>query len=337
MIEYDPDKCYLLDTPLTSAIMIQLATQAGGVVYPSGGYCRHVINNKKVITYFSPCLEKGRPVDHEVRKMQLARLAMAHLTSMELTDVPWSYGAMARIISNWIGVKEYISDVSPNFLPVWHFQYAMPSSLPHAHVYDMQSAYFQIAALLPSLHVTIDHEHESMLFHLMHSRAEERWQQVKLQLAAHKRLRLAIIGVNSAGFYETFEEKHVYTRDGRVARKGQAPTCFKSLAAATVRIAFELTQLQWKELPDCNYANCDCVVTAMCPKLWSDLGITYREKAAGTFRTLGVGTWKCGHHQTLNYRQRLTDAEALDMRPAFAPHRPKLLSRPVYHKYLQGA
>lgn len=247
----------------------------------------------------------------EWQTLTTSRGAVSELCGLAMCDVGITYAQMARQVSNWLGVNQISLPIAPGFIPEWvdtegvthrwHFQHCEPCHLDHGYLNDMRAAYWSIAAAAPSLLCEINYTNQKVIWLNMSQESEEKWNLTKRLLEPYKKLRLAIIGVNSTGL-DAIQSNVVYYAGGSVkSMPGIAPTNFRTLALLTVRCAYEITQLQRRELKAW-YANADCVISEkpFCP-YWNSLGIAYRTKHKGKIETFGVGQWKVGEDSTKPY------------------------------------
>lgn len=316
--ELQPQRAYTIEAlPGVQECKLMTANNSG-VVYTNDYSVTHRRNNKTSITYI---------LETEADKLAETRAAVANLTSLDLDTLGYTYPKMGRQISCWLGLHAKNVTVPRSFLPFWHFQYCDPCELDYAYMHDMTAAYWSIACSAPSLLCRIDTASERVIWLGVPPSVETKWNECKTRLEPYKRLRLAIIGVSATGFMDCNENRAYCYANGEVVKMpGSAPTYFQSLAILSVRIAFELTQLQMLEC-QAWYANADCVVTE-CEKckLWQDMGIRYRTKAAGAADVRAIGTYKIGDYETEPYR-----VAKLRAIPVYHAREPELLERPVYH------
>jgi hypothetical protein len=206
------------------------------------------------------------------------------------------------------------------------------------YILDMRSAYWQVASKAPSLLCRVDYDKERIIWHIMSHQQQERWERCKVALEPHKRLRLAIIGVNSTGLASVDSCGVRYYAGGeRKALPGTAPTCFRNLAILTVRCAYELTQMQLTEAKAW-YANADCVLLEQ-PECayWNSIGIEYRCKAHGPVEVYGLGQWKVGEEETIPYKWKKS-LEQQGYTPCINPVKTAFaFERPVYHEQLYSS
>jgi len=257
--------------------------------------------NQYCITY-----RKGSHTDyylHEGTKEKIiqAMRITAETTGLDFHDVKPTYSGMARQISEWIGVSDVIgkqSDILPVILPVWHYQKAYPAKVSQGLVlWDMTSAYWQIAIKSDTLKVYLARGGKVIPQRM--SREEGlRWNRVRETVGESKPLRLSMIGVNSVGT-DSKPSFKVYFRGEIVPPSGKPPTWFRPLSMLTIRIAYELTQIQ-AEAADVVYANADAITLeeGETPELWEYMGIKFREKARGPAQINSVGSYRIGETES---------------------------------------
>lgn len=257
--------------------------------------------NQYCITY-----RKGSHTDYYLNegskeKIIHAMRITAETTGMDFQDVKPTYSGMARQISEWIGSKDVIgqnSDILPAILPVWHYQKCYPAKVSQGLVlWDMTSAYWQIAIKSDTLKLYLARGGQVIPQRM--SREEGlRWDKVRETVGASKPLRLSMIGVNSVGD-SSKPSYSVYFRGKRIDPSGKPPTWFRPLSILTVRIAYELTQIQ-AEAADVVYANADAITLEECetPELWEYMGIKFREKARGAAQINSVGSYRIGETES---------------------------------------
>jgi hypothetical protein len=263
-----------------------------------------------------------------------SRRAVAALCDIDLTDTAYTYAALARQVSQWLGVNQRPQPIPPDYLPRWHYQHCEPCRLPVGYILDMTAAYWSVACKAPSLLCRIDYEREVIIWHVMSHQAQARWERCKVALEPFKRLRLAIIGVNSTGLSDRGGGVRYFARGEQRPMPGTAPTCFRNLALLTVRCAYELTQHAREEVNSW-YANADCILAEK-PTVpyWNSCGVIYRSKAAGPVEIYGLGQWRVGDSSTIPYQWK----KALEQQ-GYAPtiNDPTMgyhLERTPYHEQL---
>lgn len=267
---------------------------ARGQVYANNHTVLHQYNNKHADCYI---------LASQYDKIMAARIAIAELTSIELSDIRYSFPAMARQVCDWLGYSETLrnTQLRTDIIPVWHYQHCEPCEIPNQVIYDMRSAYWQIAAKAKSLACYVLPQSNKIVWLNVSRETSEKWERTKAALEPHKRLRLAIIGVNAVST-STGGSMRYFCRGEQRRMNGSPPSWFNHLSLLTVRVAYELTQLQAREARTC-YANADCVSceSSQAPHYWQDYGITYTQKGAGTLDAHAVGVWKCGGASTETY------------------------------------
>ncbi len=257
-------------------------------------------------SYYS-CHIKGRKTEyhildsHESESIN-SRKIVSEVTSLDFNDVKPTYSGMARQLSVWISNRESNNKINADIIPVWHYQKCSPAQMPNMKVCDMTAAYFQMACRAKSLFCEM--VDGRVIWHAVDSRTEQRWEIIKLKIKPYKKLRLALIGVNSTSLNTNSRSSTKKYYRGKLCRmSGQPPTQFRNLAALTVRASYELTQIQSIEC-DSIYSNADCITTEINRKLkyWDDAGIEYSIRAQGDLDLKACGVWKCGERETLNYK-----------------------------------
>jgi hypothetical protein len=272
-------------------------------------------------------------LDSEYPKLAASRVTVAALTGYDLPAIKWSYPAIARQVSEWLAGKGTPGPALRNdLIPHWHYQHCDPCLLPDQTLYDMRAAYWQIASKAKSLNCNVLPEKERICWHSMPGVVESKWEATKTALEPHKRLRLAIIGVNCCTSNAGRKRRGgYYCRGGPAQLAGSPPTWFAALSLLTVRVAYELTQIQARESTTM-YANADMVScdAGTRPSYWDDWGIKSSSKGTGLLDVRAVGVWRCGEQSTDTYKY-LDRCGYTCLSPKQAYRYP----RPVYHeKYL---
>lgn len=267
----------------------------------------------------------------ELPTIELARAAVSELTGLDHSAVKYSYPAIARQVSEWLGGDPCSPSLLRNeLIPVWHYQHCVPCRVAGQTIYDMRAAYWQIACMSPTLNIEVLPEKERVIFLPMSRQQETKWNSAKVTLNSHKKLRLALIGVNCATQKSKLPRTANYFARGEPRiLPGKPPTWFQRLSLLTVRVAYELTQMQAME-SETLYANADCVAVddGQIPQYWSDYGIQYSSKGTGTLHALAVGMWKCGREYTLTYDYATSHGyNVISAKSAFR------YPRPVYHEH----
>src|SRR5579863_8938970 len=167
--------------------------------------------------------------DADMRKFLCARRAASDMLSL---DVGWHYGKIARQITEWLGIRQrpLPAETHAVILPYWHYQYCRPVDLETAALYDMCGAYWQVASRCKSPLLYINPENDKIIWGCLTSEQEERWERLKEVVKAHKRLRLAIIGVNSVGWRQTPLRKVSTWYRGKPFSRPRTPTSLQPLA-----------------------------------------------------------------------------------------------------------
>jgi hypothetical protein len=316
---------YLLQTMPTGDDYCRMTEEAGGQIWATDYNATYVKNTRDVRRYILASAWPG---------LSDSRVAVSSLCGYDLADVKYTYAAMARQVSQWLGVDQRPDPIPPDYLRKWHYQHCEPCRLPVGYILDMRYAYWQVACRAPSLLCRVDYEKEQIIWHVMSKQAQDRWERCKIALETYKRLRLAIIGVNSTGLAVNGSGVRYFAGGVQKPMPGSAPTCFRNLALLTVRCAYELTQ-QAREEVNAWYANADCILseTDQCP-YWNSCGVVYRAKAQGPVEIYGLGQWSVGDDSTIPYqwkkaREQKGYAAAINA-PTYGYH----IDRPVYHEQL---
>ena len=256
------------------------------------------VRGRKTVTYLK---------DKEVPEVKAARKAVQELTGIE--NVGWTQAALARTVTRWLDIGDWNGGNQPimipsnDILPHWHYQYCDPCEWDETSLYDMTAAYWNIAIRAKSPVFDIHIDKRSVSWRCISEDQEERWQTAARVLVPHKRLRLAIIGVNACGWRKpgAYIEQRYFHR-GRCKAMRFPPGPLQPLAMLTVRAAYELTQIQAQEAK-AYYANSDSVVLMgqQQPTYWRDAGLAYRLVARGKTCIHALGAYRVGDKETIPY------------------------------------
>jgi hypothetical protein len=288
---------------------------------------KHITNvrGRRAVTYL---------LDTEVPTVLRARAAVQELTGNPSPG--WTHASLARTVTRWLDLPNWAAH-RPLMIPVntalpsWHYQECIPCDWRDAALYDMRSAYWQIAlrAKSPVFDVFVDQR--QIIWGCISGDQEERWQRMGRALEGHKQLRLAIIGVNSAGWRRPGQwvDQEYYFR-GSPCTMRYPPGPLQPLAILTVVAARELTQIQAQESAAL-YANADCVVVdgGDEPKYWKDYGIAYRLVARGKTEIRAMGAYSIGTKETIPFAL----AKQHDV---ILGHKPVMSGWPGWHERLKG-
>jgi len=271
--------------------LIKLSSMENCRVYFTD-YSYTVMKNNKDITTFV--------LENEYEELMKSKIVVANLLGIDLTETKNTYSSLARQVSEWINIKDKPTIPRIELLPRWSYQKAIPCEMENATSYDMKSAYWQIAKRSKSLVINIIPSSKKLIYGIMSNEVENKWERTKELLQDRKKLRLAVIGVNSVS--KQSNNRNTYFQNGDIKNiTGKAPTNFESLSLLTIRVAYELTQIQAEEI-NAPYANADCVISENFPRFWQQLGIIYGIKGSGNTDILGIGAYRCGDKETVPYR-----------------------------------
>ena len=249
------------------------------ITYRAGNQTHYYINEKS-----------KEPLIHAMR-------LTAETTGLDFDDIKPTYSAMARQISEWIGSIDsnaQSKEMIPAILPVWHYQKCYPAKVESNLVLvDMTSAYWQIAIHSDTLRIFLC-RNGGVIPQRMPKEKALKWDRCREIIGASKPLRLSLIGVNAVTDTSTPRYSY-YFRGQKVTPHGTPPTWFTPLSMLTIRIAYELTQMQAEH---CNaiYANADAITLQEgdTPELWDYMGIKFRGKAKGAAQINAIGSYKIG-------------------------------------------
>ena len=255
---------------------------------------------------------RGRMVDYwvaadDLPAIERAREVAADCSGYDLREFGYSYGSIARRLTEWLDIRQGSGDVPLGMLPEWHYQRARPGYYRNMRLFDMRSAYWQLAARARSPLLHWQPEKARLDWLSVPNRAESRWRDMLQVVGAHKALRLAVIGVAATGWRDPLSRSAVRRAlsGGRVVEVPLERGSLQPLACATVRVAYELSQMQGRR-PYCvsPYVNADCVALpdGHRPEVWDSCGIEYAEKGAGDLDVRGVGVYSIGGVETKPFR-----------------------------------
>ncbi len=213
----------------------------------------------------------------------------------------WTYPRLARDTSS--NFQSFKGRVEPNLiLPDWHYQRCVPSLLTERwKMIDMRSAYWQVLSKSKSAYCMPD-AGGKINYVRMSNREEVFYNRMLDIYSEHKKLRLALIGVNCTGYSK--KVAHTYLHKRRLCEmQGTAPSMFQPLALSVVRASYEITQIQAR-LSDTVYAQADCVALEYDddPYFWDSIGVAYSVKGEGALDVICPTVWSCGEESTGSYR-----------------------------------
>lgn len=294
------DRCYTIEperdrlggvVPFRSSTGRELSRRSGGSVYLGTYYYNHVPAVGAGIVYLRA---------DELESILSARETVEELTGYE--PAGWTYAQLAREVTEWLEIKQSTFQRAKDLVQNWHYQKCIPYELENAGLYDMTAAYWQVVERVKSPVFLID-EHGAIKWQYIDGSQRLRWERMKEICKRHKKLRVAIVGVNAAGWSQGRTEFHgteVY-RNGELGTVKPLSGRLQPLSLLSVRVTYELTQMQ-SIASKSVYSNADCVVTEK-PELrvWDSWNIQYGCKAAGKCQVNAVGSWSIGDKMTKTF------------------------------------
>lgn len=303
------DRCmvYAVSAAPSAAEVVRASECNGGIWYRSS---YHVTwqNGRRVTVWVArsvadPTTGKRVPMLAEITA---ARAAVLDLTGRE--DAGWTFPALARQVVRWLDLRQRPLPRGSYDVPRlgrWHYQLVKPCLSEGLYLWDLRSAYWQMASRLPAPRYRLGRSPDGKLhvdFLALDAGEERRWGAVKARIEPHKRLRVALVGVNSAGgdgpVGGRFLNTAAYHR-GKPLRLPGTVGPLQPLALLCIRLTWEVTQLQAQE-SHARYANADCVATERLdePAYWRSLRLAYRLKASGPGQIRGICAWQIGPEHT---------------------------------------
>lgn len=288
---------------------------AKGKVYVSQNTIQHVISPKQTVTYIKRT---------KAAEILAARETVSALTGEELSLLPFTFPALARFLSRWLNVQDKGAHIGKTLLPAYHFQMCTPCSFDEEMtLFDMKAAYWQVAIRAKSLLCDVNPKTGKIYWLVMSNQTEQKWERMKTALLPHKALRLAVIGVNAVNWAGDNKGTSYFHAGNLIQSAGTPPVAFHNLACLTIRVAYELTQMQARESPGL-YANADSILTDRPVKYWDDLGIDYSIKAQGKVNVCSLGVYRVGSEETKPFRH-------ISERELYSYHEPLWLENPSLH------
>lgn len=221
-----------------------------------------------------------------------AKLQPVRECAERITGQPGRFGigACARQVSAWLGSPEPTNPRLSAIVGDWHYQRCIPCAMPHAFQFDLTACYYNLLRRVPSLRPVFT---DDTIFWLESDDAElSRFVRAVDLVADCKPLRNSMIGAFYGG------SQRVYLRAGKCHRFTTAPGTRQALAAAIVRTAYEVCQLQ-ADVSSASYANTDSVITdSGRAEFWESVGLPYTVGAAGPAIVQAIGKYAVGSKQT---------------------------------------
>lgn len=287
------ERVYLVDRISTTAAR-KLSTTVPGVFFVGNYYISHATSSRRRADVF---LDR-----REIADIEAARAIVNKLVGTDTGS--YTYAQLARDVTTWLEIRQPAFQKARELVPNWHYQKCDPWELDDAGMYDMTAAYWQVVNRVPS--PKFDILRGRIVWHnLLHSQ-RRRWDAMREAVAPHKKLRLAIVGVNAAGWAEGRSHFHgtIAYKDGKPHTIPVLNGALQPMSLLSVRTIYELTQMQ-AEACDAVYSNADCVVTeARDLRVWDRWGIEYGCKARGRTRVNSIGSWEIGRKRTKPFHPR---------------------------------
>lgn len=277
-------RAYLIDNLPSRADCMKLSRTEKGFIWRGNYFVTHNWG-RNAHTFITLPAIKG---------IRASRAAVQELTGIDRTG--WTYSRLARDVTGWLDIQQYADMQARALVPRFHYQHCWPGPTDGAKLYDMKAAYWQTLERIESPCICI--VNEKVLYETTRREAMQRWRKMLEHLKPYKRLRVAIVGVNSTGKRigptQCMHGTECFYR-GRPYEPNVPPGNLQPLALLAIRNTYELCQEQSKE-SDSIYSNGDCVCTEQGRgmKLWEHLGVEFDLKAHGPGDIRAIGAWSLG-------------------------------------------
>ena len=275
---------------------------------PRGAICRELSRRFSGIwrvTSYSYSNQRGnQPSEYWIHSSEIQSVEAARTVAANLIDgnPGYTYPKMARQICEYLDLRQpAVKRVLEIVPPGWHYQHAETIEGYYAYLYDLTSAYWQIVARCESPIFTI--ADRAIIWRPLYREQQRRWDQVRDAFAsgAAKKLRLALVGVNAAGWnrdgLRDTSSINAFCR-GEPYIERPCSAGLQAVAIMAVRCIYEVTQLQ-AEKSSAIYSNADCVIsTDRGVDVWQSLGLQFRLVAEGPTAINSIGAYRVGERQT---------------------------------------
>lgn len=248
--------------------------------------------------------------DRTFDKILHARAITQNLLGID--NVGWTFSQMARRITSWLDLSQAVDFDAQDFLPRWHYQLAKPGKYESCQMADLTSAYWQVCERAPVPVFRFLRDNHGRITEIAWQRItrvqQNKWDAIREQVAANKRLRLTLVGTNAAGVWQgpapdVAVKTGVMRRGKWVSTESAMRGSLAPLSLLAARCTYELTQLQ-AQSSQAVYSNADCVICRddLAMDVWDGVGAQYSIKGRGNAVVRGIYAYRVGDVMTKPYR-----------------------------------
>lgn len=256
----------------------------------------------------------------DLAKLETSRKSVVQFLSAniarteEMPKVGITYGRQCRAIAKFLIAAAALPTTTDLgitatqgkiLLQMWHYQYCLPKRHVLGTLYDMNSAYWQIAERAPSPIINLKNQglYNSITFPRQPAALLQRWEAAREFLEKSKALRVRFVGQCISGNSERTYKVFLHGDDIDPPLYSKSPLL--GLGIACIRSTAELTYLQ-SVASNSRYSNIDSVFideseSEATPNYWAELGIRYSVRGSGDSTFAGIGSWRCGRQETEIY------------------------------------
>ena len=283
-LQHHGEGCAIISTSFEHHVCGEIAKKIGGRIWPSGTgftwtYGKHVFY---ALTY-------------DAREDVFKSRAICKKFGL---DCGWSHGNASRKLWQYIGHTGEYSSICEEFLDgvTQGYFHCLPKENTSAAMYDVKSYYYTMLCRLDNLDV-MPLEGE-VCWGITEPDVMERFRDVVAEIGDCKMLRNSFAGSAAGSIGGT----PYYNKNG-IGHQSMAPSNVRGIGLLIIRSAYEITQ-QAARQSNSIYTALDCVITEehKSPEIWRALEFETKCQGRGETSVYNLGTYKCGHKDTVFYR-----------------------------------
>ena len=259
----------------------------------------------------------GEVTDDILEKILYAQAAVRELIGKKhkaYENPGWTFSRLANTVTAWLDIRQLCTQRDEIIeADKWNHQSARPGNYPHAAMWDIAGAYWQIWQRVPSPTFSIPADQSRIRWQTLSVEEARRWKRMHRLFddPRLKRLHNAIVGTNVRGWNgkkgNPFNvSSEVYSGGAKVKMPINAGALLP-LSLLTVRCTYELVQIQ-SEMSRAIYTQVDSVAVASDPgkalprmSYWDQWNIKHRLKAEGVSIICDIGARAIGNDYTVPF------------------------------------
>lgn len=288
-------------------------------VFRSDDHFTHVHSNDSETYLIAREVDEntGEVTDDILEKIMYAQAAVKELIGPKnkaFMNPGWTFSRLANTVTAWLDIRQLcIQREELIEADKWNHQSAMPGNYPHAALWDIAGAYWQVWQRVPSPTFSVPKDQSRIRWQALSVEEARRWKRMHRLFddPRLKRLHNAIVGTNVRGWNgkkgNPFSTASELYQGGQKVKMPVNPGMLLPLSLLTVRCTYELVQIQ-SEMSRAIYTQVDSVAVASDPGqrlprmlYWDQWNIKHRLKAEGVSIICDIGARAIGNDYTVPF------------------------------------